>query len=108
MKEIEPKSMPVVVLQSGRHGALGVARSLGRLGVPVYVIDSSRWPPASASRYVRGQFRWDIEKQTADRSVEFLLEVGRKLGGRSLLVPTTDFGAMFVEKYAGRLQSAFA
>jgi len=48
---------PVVVLGLSRgvfhHGVLGMARSLGRLGVPVHRVGRERLAPAGASRYVR-------------------------------------------------------
>ena len=31
----------VVILRSGHHGGLGIVRSLGRLGVPVYSVDAT-------------------------------------------------------------------
>jgi len=39
-------STPAVVLGCGRQGGLGIVRSLGRLGVPVYGIDADRFTPA--------------------------------------------------------------
>ena len=51
-------STPIVVfgLSAGffHHGALGIARSAGRLAIPVYRVCRERWAPASISRYSRG------------------------------------------------------
>ena len=52
---------PVVILRSGHHGGLGIVRSLGRLGVPVYCVDTDWWEPASSSRYCRGRFILKLE-----------------------------------------------
>jgi predicted ATP-grasp superfamily ATP-dependent carboligase len=47
-------SVPAVVLKTF-HGGLGVARSLGRLGVPVYgVHDDARAPGRALSLPARG------------------------------------------------------
>jgi D-aspartate ligase len=95
---------PVVILRSGHHGGLGIARSLGRLGVPVYSIDAAYWEPAFASRYCRRRFVFSIESDPPDRSLVSLLEIGQKLGGRPILIPTTDQGAVWVAEHAAALQ----
>jgi D-aspartate ligase len=99
---------PVVMLRSGHHGGLGIARSLGRLGVPVYTVDEARWEPAFSSRYCRGRFVLNIDSGSPDRSVGALLEIGRKLGGRPILVPTTDQGVIWVGQHASALREGFS
>ncbi len=51
-------STPAVVLKFDQnvmhHGSLGVIRSLGRLGVPVYGVHEGPWAPAASSRYLPG------------------------------------------------------
>ena len=91
---------PVVILRSGHHGGLGIARSLGRNGVPVYCVDEASWEPSFSSRYCRGHFVRNIDSGTPAQSVSNLLEIGRKLGGRPILIPTTDRGAMWVSEHA--------
>ena len=55
-------STPAVVLKFDQnmlhHGSLGVIRSLGRLGVPVYGVHERPWAPAASSRYLSGRFFW--------------------------------------------------
>ena len=52
--------MPVLVLNVGRlvlhHGRVGVIRSLGRMGVPVYAVVEDRFTPAAVSRHLTGAF----------------------------------------------------
>jgi D-aspartate ligase len=107
MNETMNRSTPVVILRSGHHGGLGIVRSLGRLGVPVYCVDSDRWEPAFISRYCRGRFILDIENGDAARSVGSLLEIAGRLGGRPILIPTTDSGAIWLAEHAPFLRSAF-
>jgi D-aspartate ligase len=83
-------STPVVILRSGHHGGLGIARSLGRLGVPVYSVDATWWEPAFASRYCRRRFLLDVENQPPDAGVAALRNIAREVGGRPVLLPTTD------------------
>ena len=62
-------SAPVLVLGSARHGGLGLTRSLGRLGVSVYVVDADPDAPAFHSTYCRGKFVWDIDRVPVSDSV---------------------------------------
>ena len=99
-------SAPVVILQTAHHGGLGIARSLGRLGVPVYCVDA-HWEPAFSSRYCRDHFVLNIECAEPDQPVDRLLEIGRKLSGQPILIPTTDRGAAWVAEHAAILRSEF-
>ncbi|MGA7241175.1 MAG: hypothetical protein WBY44_36170 [Bryobacteraceae bacterium] len=97
----------VVILGSGHHGGLGIVRSLGRLGVPVYYVHASWWDPAFSSRYCRGRFLLNIENGKAEESVARLLDIGRKLVGRPILIPTTDRWATWVADHAAALEDAY-
>lgn len=98
---------PVVILRSGHHGGLGIARSLGRLGVPVYCIGDQNWEPAFSSRYCRGRFVGNSERASPAESVPALLQIGRNLGGRPILIPTTDLGAIWVAENSRALRAVF-
>lgn len=100
---LEDNSTPVVVLVGHHHVGIGIARSLGRLGVPVYGIDGDRFCPMFFSRYCRGKFLWDLHSAPVEDSLAFLGEVSRKIGRRALLIPTSDIGAMLVDEHAERL-----
>jgi D-aspartate ligase len=101
------KDTPVVVLRLDHWGALGVMRSLGRLGVPVYGVDRRRWAPALVSRWARGGFVWDLDAEPPQRSVARLLQIAAAIGGRPLLVPSNDETALFVAANADALRPAF-
>ncbi len=100
-------STPVVVLRSVGHGPLGILRSLGRLGIPVYVVDSDPRTPAFFSRYCRQKFLCDIDNDSTDKSVGYLLDIGRTIRRRSILIPTTDDAAIFVANNAEPLKEWF-
>ena len=52
-------SVPLLVLKIGSyvrdHGAMGVVRSLGRVGVPVHAVVEDRFTPTAVSRYLAGR-----------------------------------------------------
>jgi D-aspartate ligase len=111
MKNIADTSTPVVVVQfllGLAHGALGVMRSLGRLGVPVYAVAETPRAFALSSRYCRRKFICDVPHTSSDKAVEYMLSVGRKIGQRSILIPLgTDDSAIFVADHAAALKEWF-
>jgi D-aspartate ligase len=105
--ELRDTSLPVLVLQMHHHGALGVMRSLGRLGVPMYGVHPTRRPPASFSKYCRKAFALDVDHAPPEQSVGGLRAIARDIGGTPLLMPTNDESALFVARNAEQLQDAF-
>src|SRR5579863_1434812 len=99
MKSVDT-STPVVALACPHHSGLGVARSLGRLGVPTYCVEATRWSPDLFSRFCRRGFIWDVENAPAGDSVEFLAEVARRIGRHCILIPGTDGAATFIADHA--------
>src|SRR3954451_7951302 len=75
--------VPVVVLAPGYHGH-GIARSLGRLGVPVYGVHADPRSPAARSRYWRTNVIWNLADACAEESVTWLLRLGRRIGSRPI------------------------
>src|SRR5438128_1496202 len=100
-------STPVLVLSSGHHGALGIVRSLGRLGISVYVVSASSSAPHVRSKYCRGAFLWDIEAAPAADSLEYLTGVGSRLGSTAILMGTSNAAALFLACHGGELRSSF-
>lgn len=107
MKHIDT-SFPVLVLQMDHYGAIGVMRSLGRLGVSVYGVHPTRWPVAAFSRYCKKVFPLDLDTTPMEQSVDRLLTIAKTIGGRQpVLMPTNDETALFVARNAVKLQEAF-
>ena len=100
-------STPVLVLNSGHHGALGIARSLGRLGIPVHLLDSNPRAPAFRSRYTSSNFVWDLDSNSQERSVEYLGEIASRWERPAVLIPTSDAGELFVAANAAALSQWF-
>jgi D-aspartate ligase len=102
--KIAHTSTPVVVLASPHHGGLAVTRSLGRLGIPLFNVDATRWAPALFSRYCRGKFVWDLDSAAPAKSVDRLVSIARGVGRRCILIPTTDQAAIFVSDHGEHLK----
>jgi D-aspartate ligase len=105
--QLQENSIPVVILRSIAYCGLGIARSLGRLGVPVFTVEGVQTTPVFHSRYNRGRFVWNIDERPESDSLEYLRNVSTQLGGRPLLIPTTDYAALFVARNAKQLRDSF-
>lgn len=100
-------STPVLVLRPHHHGALGIFRSLGALGVAVYAVEDGQWAPPLRSRYCRGIFHWDVGHAPQRDSIASLLRIARNFDRRPILIPTDDATAVLVQEASEELQSAY-
>jgi D-aspartate ligase len=89
------------------HGGIGIIRSLGRLGIPVFTVDSDPRGPASYSRYLSGRFVVDLAGVSPRVALERLLEVGARIGSRPVLIPTWDEASLLVSDLADDLGEVF-
>jgi D-aspartate ligase len=104
--KIRDTDVPVVVINC-KLGALGIMRSLGSQGIPLYGIDAGRWLPGMASRYCRGRFFMDFDECNPGPYLDNLIEVGKKIGRPSILIPTSDETTLFVAESRGELGKYF-
>jgi D-aspartate ligase len=102
-------TVPVLLLKMGRyvihHGAVGIARSLGRLGVPVYAIVEDRYTPLAMCRHLTGVFV-DRTKDTNAR-LNCVAAIGESMHRPTILLPTDDIGAVFIAEHAKALSQWF-
>jgi D-aspartate ligase len=102
---------PAVVLKFDpnvmHHGGLGVIRSLGRAGVPVYGVHEDRLAPAAGSRYLRGRFFWQPDPADAGRVLAGLARLAEVIGRPAVLVTTDDAGSIFLAEHAAELAGSF-
>lgn len=102
-------STPILILGLRRgtfhHGALGIARSAGRLGIPVYRIALERFAPAAFSRYSKGWTKL-ARDATEEQVMQALAEQRRRIG-RAALVPIDDAASVFVDEHADELREQY-
>jgi len=102
---------PAVVLKFDpnvmHHGGLGVIRSLGRMGAPVYGVHEGPWAPAASSRYLQGRFFWQPNPEEAERVTAGLRRLSERIGRPAVLVPTDDAGSIFLAEHGEGLRERF-
>lgn len=98
-----PKKGAIVL--GGAHGSLAIARSLGRRGVPVWLITADN-PLASLSRYVARGLHWHGPR--ADGALDFLIALGHQHGLHGWVVfAGSDEDLQFVARNHAALSALF-
>jgi predicted ATP-grasp superfamily ATP-dependent carboligase len=98
-------AVPVVVLNM-HYSGLGIARSLGPHGVPVYGLSSDPDFPGNFSRYC--QFRLSPDSlHEPEKLRDFLLDFAGTLGTRPIIFPTRDHDIQFLVTHREALASNF-
>jgi len=94
------------LLMGADYRALGVARSLGRRKIPVWVIKQGGHLVAAASRYVRRRIPWP-EAEDAEK-IDFLLDLSVKSGLKDwALIPTDDYAVGLASVYHDLLSKQY-
>lgn len=98
---------PAVVIPNDRPASLGIARSLGRRGIPIYGVDADPLAVGMASRYVRACPLPNSDASDQNR-LQYLMDLGKKLGERAVLFPVSDDAVMLCSQYRYELQEYYA
>lgn len=97
---------PGALVMGGDYRGLGLVRSLGRHGIPVWVVNQEDQRLAGTSRYaLRTLFypSWSDE-----RGIDFLLELARKCGLKGwLLFPTSDDSVRLIASHHEQLSENY-
>jgi predicted ATP-grasp superfamily ATP-dependent carboligase len=86
---------------------LGIARNLGRYGIPVVGISSCSDAPGNVSRYCRSIVGPDSQTEP-DALARLLIDLGKLERQRGILFPTRDADVVFVNQYRDSLEPFFA
>jgi len=85
------------------HGALAVARTLGRLGVPVYAVSEDAYTPLATTRYLKKAFVWDSCPSDPESFVKAMSSIGELIARPTIIIPMDDLSAVFVAENAASL-----
>jgi predicted ATP-grasp superfamily ATP-dependent carboligase len=90
----------------GNLNGLSIARSLGRHGVPVWVVSPPNIRLASFSRYTRRTLPWPTGDD--ETQVEYLLEIAARNNlDQWVLYPTSDESAALLSRFHSKLSRRF-
>lgn len=110
MKEL--KSTGIIII-GGHVMALGIARSLGKLGIPVYLVYDKSLCVTRFSRYVKkfikapkGTTSYLIDHEKEDEFLKFFMNLEDNLTGH-ILVPTNDAVVHILSKHKKTLERRY-
>jgi len=102
---------PALILKMSRgvihHGALAVARTLGRLGVPVYAVVEDAYTPLGTSRYLTKAFVWDSCPADPESFVKATSLIAESIARPTIIIPMDDLSAVLVAENAAALAQWF-
>ena len=84
------------------YTGLGIARSLGQRGISVVGLTAERGVYGNVSRYLDA-FRCADSRKDPEILLGQLLELGQKLGRRSVIFPTRDHDLVFLDRFRAEL-----
>jgi D-aspartate ligase len=102
---------PALILKASRgaihHGALAVARTLGRLGVPVYAVVYDGCTPLASSRYLTKAFVWESWPNDPESFLKSMSAIAEVIARPTIIIPMDDLSAIFVAENAASLARWF-
>lgn len=104
--ELARTQTPVVVLYSGNATGIGLLRSLGRHGVPLWALDPNPDSVVLRSRYAHGSTCADTHYDE-EGFLRDLIAVGRQLPQRALLLPSNDDYVDMLPRHRDALEEWF-
>jgi len=94
------------LVMAADYRGLGVVRSLGRRGIPVWVLRQGGHLVAATSRYVRRNVPWVARDDCTE--IDLLLRLGKKYGLKDwLLFPTDDHAVALISRHHDLLTSQY-
>lgn len=106
MKRDERMTPPVAVVMNMFYTGLGIARSLGKHGIPVIGLTSRRGIYGNFTRYAQVKFCPD-SREEPEALVSYLLKLGEQFGCPAVIFPTRDDDVLFLDRYRERLSKYF-
>ena len=100
------KMKPVAVILNMYLTGIGIARNLGRHGIPVIGVSSSNDAPGCVSRFAKKMIAPDSERDP-DGLADFLMNYGATLKNGGIIFPTRDADVFFLDRYRDELERYF-
>jgi len=97
---------PIGVLVTGNDcvNNLGVVRGLGSHGIPVTLLSFNHLDMVRYSRYVSRKLAYPDPEKSELQFIDFLLNQGRQMGEKYVLIPTSDAEVLAFSRYKKELE----
>ena len=97
---------PVLILGC-KLGGLAILRTLGPLAVKVYGVDDDENNPVIKSKFLEQHFIKAIDPDNTNEYLDFVIGLSKIIGGKAVLIPTSDDLSVFVAKNSASLKEYF-
>jgi D-aspartate ligase len=104
---VSANQYPTAVVMNMFYTGLGIARSLGSQGIPVIGLSSHKKCYGNFTRFAKTVFAPDSRHQP-EALLAVLVDLGRKLGKRSVIFPTRDDDVVFLDRYRQQLEPYYS
>jgi predicted ATP-grasp superfamily ATP-dependent carboligase len=98
-------ALPPVVVMNVHHSGLGIARSLGPLGIAIYGVGAYD-SPGNYSKFIDYRRSPDSLLQPVELT-QFLIELSRSIGTKAIILPTRDHDIAYLLKHRSTLEEHF-
>lgn len=88
------------------YTGLGIARSLGELGIPVIGLTAQHGVYGNYTRYAKVTFCPDSRNEP-EKLAAFLLGLAERIGDGGVLFPTRDDDVVFLDRFRGELEAHY-
>lgn len=106
MKNLKKDIVTPVLVLSAHAIALGVVRSLGPKGIPLYLVSYDKKDMAYKSKYVKEYFYLPHPERNSNDFVNGLIKIGEKIG-KAVIFPADDPTLVTLSKNRDVLKSSF-
>ncbi len=100
-------SVPVLIGGNNNVNNLGVARNLGRHGVPVILLDYERPSIARSSRYISKKLACPDPSESEIQFIDFLINQGKQTDEKYIIIPTNDAAVLALSRYQEELEQYY-
>ncbi len=100
-------TVPVIVAGNNNTNSLGVVRNLGRHGIPIIMLDYNRQSMVRYSRYISRKLTAPSPKKSETQFVDFLLNQGKQMDEKCVIIPTNDVEVMALSRYKDELEQYY-
>ncbi len=106
MKNVKKDIVTPVLVLSAHTIALGVVRSLGPKGIPLYLVSFDKKDMAYKSKYVRECYYLPHPERNSNDFVNGLIKIGKKIG-KAVIFPADDHTLVTLSKNLDVLKPGF-